>query len=244
MTVFRRIGLRQANDARAWPGQMPLVALLAAVAFAGCSDMGTQPNSGDRSNNDPPEEMSFPVRLTELVPGRTVEGDTLTIEGSGFGEEQGTIEIRFRSSGTETVAAGVVAWSESAVRVVVPPGAASGVVVAAADTNTSNGLSFSLAPRRISYADDVDPVFSSPQYGCKSCHGGSGGLNLGTREELLGGDSDHGPVVIPRRSARSVLIQKLNGTAGFGSRMPIGGRMAEEDILVLSDWIDQGAPDN
>lgn len=186
-----------------------------------------------------------PPVLEELMPARTTFGDEVVIAGTGFGSEAGDAVVLFTAAGGDAEA--VVAdggWTDTAVTVLVPDGAIDGTVRIERGGASSNELSFSVAPRWISFANDVLPVFNRPSYGCTGCHGGTNNLYLETHEDVMRGDSDHGPVVIPRWSSRSVLIGKLLAPPPFGDRMPPGSSMNEEDILLIRDWIDQGARDN
>jgi hypothetical protein len=209
--------------------------LSALLGVIGCSDLGTPP---ERSGSD-----GSGLFIDELVPDRTVIGDTVRVLGSRFGSSAAGRAVHFPASGGGSVAAGVVSWSPEEVRVIVPAGAESGGVEVIEADAKSNAVGFTVAARVVSYAGDVAPIFAGR--GCTGCHGGDGGLSLGTRAALLRGDSDHGPVVISRRSAASVLTQKLRGTAGFGARMPVGGaQLPESEIRTIADWIDQGVRDN
>ena len=94
----------------------------------------------------------------------------------------------------------------------------------------------------ISFQARVLPILT--KYGCTGCHGGSGGLSVGTVAQLLTGGT-HGPAVIPSDGANSNLIKKLGTPPPFGSRMPQGGSALPADtIAVLRAWIDQGALNN
>lgn len=93
----------------------------------------------------------------------------------------------------------------------------------------------------ISFQSDVIPIFN--KYGCIGCHGGSGGLNLGTVNELKT-TGIHTPVIVSGNGAGSILITKMRGTAGFGTIMPPGNSATENEIAKISLWIDQGAKDN
>lgn len=95
----------------------------------------------------------------------------------------------------------------------------------------------------ISFSGYVLPTFV--QYGCTGCHGGQNNLFVNSYSNLMLGNSDHGPVVIPFNSSGSILIQKLRGTASFGVRMPLGGPyLPSSTIDNIALWIDQGALDN
>lgn len=80
--------------------------------------------------------------------------------------------------------------------------------------------------------------------GCASCHGGSGGLIVGTVADLLAG-GDHGPAVVPGDAAGSNLVKKLVAPPPFGQRMPLGGaQLPDSTINVIRTWINQGAKNN
>jgi len=189
---------------------------------------------------DPPET---PV-IAEIVPFRTVAGDTVHISGETFGDTPGVVE--FLSPESAVLAIGMnVSWSEDEIVVLVPAGAhASGLIAVRVGEAASDPLAFERAPRVISYQNDLLPLFQT--YFCDSCHGGSGNLYVVPHALLMRGDSDHGPVVIPRRSAESHFRDRLLATTKF-LRMPEGGApsyLSDEEVLLISDWIDQGARDN
>jgi len=94
----------------------------------------------------------------------------------------------------------------------------------------------------ISFSQQVLPILQ--QSGCTGCHGGNGGLFVGTVQQLLRGGS-HGPAVVPGNSDSSLIIQKLSLYPPFGDRMPQGGPyLPEATISIIRTWIDQGAEDN
>lgn len=97
------------------------------------------------------------------------------------------------------------------------------------------------AAQTMSYSADIRPIFQ--KYGCISCHGGTNNLFLGTYAEVFT-TGDHKPVVVPN-DTNSVLILKIKGTAGFGSRMPQGGDpMAPADLAAIVQWVRNGAPEH
>lgn len=94
----------------------------------------------------------------------------------------------------------------------------------------------------VSFSQQVLPILQ--QSGCTGCHGGSGGLFVGTVQQLLQGGI-HGPAVVPGKGDSSVLIQKLSVYPPFGDRMPQGGPyLPEATVAIIRTWIDQGAQDN
>lgn len=79
---------------------------------------------------------------------------------------------------------------------------------------------------------------------CYECHSGDsrilrGGLRLDFRDGVLrGGDS--GPAVIPGDVQSSLLLQSIRYES---LQMPPAGRLSEQDVAILSDWVRRGAPD-
>ena len=94
----------------------------------------------------------------------------------------------------------------------------------------------------VSFSQKVLPILTVQ--GCVSCHGGSGGLNVGTVADLLTG-GNHGPAIVAGDGAGSNLVKKLISPAPFGQRMPLGGsQLPDSTINVIRTWINQGAKNN
>ncbi len=194
--------------------------------------------------------------VASLMPARTLVGDTLVVQGTGFGDVQDSSAVLFTGSALLTGSASAIGvasaieatvlaggWSATSIRVLVPAGVVEGPVAVRREGRTGPGVSFQVAPPMpVSFTSDLLPLFGIR--GCISCHGGTNGLFLGSRAALLEGNSVHGPVVIRRNGPASLIVKKVRGTAGFGERMPPGGQLTEEEILLISDWIDQGTRDN
>ena len=103
----------------------------------------------------------------------------------------------------------------------------------------------STSDESVDYATQIQPIFNA---NCTSyCHtnGGSyqGGLDLTSYENLMAGDSDHGPVIIPGDSENSILIQKLGDEPPFGDQMPQNGPsyLDPATIALIAAWINEGA---
>ncbi|HEY0664762.1 MAG TPA: c-type cytochrome domain-containing protein [Gallionella sp.] len=106
-----------------------------------------------------------------------------------------------------------------------------------------------LAKEEVSFKNDVMPVL---QDHCISCHqpGGKGyvksGLDLTSYQGLMKG-TIYGPVVIPGNSGASTFTKLLTGT-NKGLKMPMGlnpeGTLARQYILLLRNWVAQGAKNN
>jgi len=94
---------------------------------------------------------------------------------------------------------------------------------------------------RIDYNTQVKPILNKH---CISCHGGvkqSGGFSLLFEEEAKG-DTDSGkPAIIPGHANQSEFIRRLKAKDPQ-ERMPYEKEpLAEEEIEILTRWIDQGA---
>src|SRR5688572_16375942 len=92
----------------------------------------------------------------------------------------------------------------------------------------------------VDYLREVKPILAR---NCFSCHGAKvqmAGLRLDTGGAMLKG-SMTGPVVIPGKSAESLLIKAITGAGGV-VLMPFNKPpLAAAEIEVLKAWIDQGA---
>ncbi len=188
-------------------------------------------------------------RLTLLVPGRTIPGDTLTLEGDSLGEGADGRIVRFTSADRSAAAGAVVSWTRESVKVIVPAGAASGPVGIVDGSRRSNTLLFERAARKVRWAD-MDALFSRT---CRfsGCHGpppAANGLSTLTAADLLDDSSVNGPVIARRRSDESFLLAVLRASRSVPGPltvvrpMPLDvPRLTAGQILLVSDWIDQGS---
>jgi len=86
---------------------------------------------------------------------------------------------------------------------------------------------------QIDYNTIIQPIFNAS---CTSCHGGAGGLNLSSYENVMAGGNS-GAAVIPFDHASSLLW--LNVNSGY---MPPGGSdLTAEEVELIAQWIDEGA---
>jgi mono/diheme cytochrome c family protein len=94
-----------------------------------------------------------------------------------------------------------------------------------------------------SFAADVLPLFEEQ---CIVCHGATqslGGWNASSYEGVME-SGDHAPVVIPGDPEDSLLVQKMLGTQTVGAQMPVTQLLPQEQVQVVIDWVQAGAPDN
>lgn len=103
-----------------------------------------------------------------------------------------------------------------------------------------------------SFSRDIFEIFGRKGCTASGCHGGgAGGLTLadaGGSHAALVNVASNGTgeiLVIPNDAANSYLVKKLEGTAGAGSRMPVGGSPLDSiDMTNIKNWINQGAANN
>jgi len=88
----------------------------------------------------------------------------------------------------------------------------------------------------------VRPILANRCYECHSTSGGKtrGGLNLDDRQAILtGGDS--GPAAVPGEIENSLLIEAVLYDPD-GLQMPPSGKLPQEEIELLSDWVKRSLP--
>lgn len=95
--------------------------------------------------------------------------------------------------------------------------------------------------------DGVVEVFDGE---CTSCHSSAsasafGDLDLETDPcaAVVGVDASgyDGVLVVAGDSSSSVLWHKVDDSGEYGGVMPTGGRMSQDTIDLVADWIDDGA---
>jgi hypothetical protein len=210
-----------------------VMALLApAILAAGCSDFGEPASTAPQPNGG--------LAITDLVPFRTFPGDTVLVQGSGFGAAPGEVFFESSSLRAAEASATIVTWETNRIRVLVPATVASGGVTVRVEGEESNALAFAIAPQ-VFFHGQVDSLFVHK--GCTGCHAfgaASGGLMVLPHSELVSNSA-----VIPRRSASSRLRQRLLPSTPPSQRMPENGPyLSDAEILLIADWIDQGARNN
>ncbi len=89
------------------------------------------------------------------------------------------------------------------------------------------------------FVNAVQPIF---QKQCTMCHGTLGGWDSSSYEKVMN-SGEHGPTIIPGDVANSLLAQKIQDQQTVGGMMPPGGKMTEQDIQIILNWIAAGAPE-
>ena len=84
------------------------------------------------------------------------------------------------------------------------------------------------------YSVQIQSIFND---NCVSCHGGQNNLFLNSYSNVMAGNSNNGPVIIPNDADGSLLWQYINS-----NYMPIGGsNLTSEQKTTIAQWINDGA---
>jgi mono/diheme cytochrome c family protein len=101
--------------------------------------------------------------------------------------------------------------------------------------------------QEISFKNQLQPVVNKH---CAECHTGGGpgaeksGFAVDSYQSLLKG-TKYGPVVVPGSSVSSSLYRLVAGKVDPSIRMPHGKeKLSAAEIVLIEQWIDQGAKDN
>jgi FOG: WD40 repeat len=94
--------------------------------------------------------------------------------------------------------------------------------------------------KRVTYDDDVKPIFRQRCLGCHSAGEMRAGLNLETYVGIMKGGGS-GDIVKPGRPTNSTLYLVVAHEGEGVPRMPLGqARIPEAEIAVIREWIRQG----
>ncbi len=112
--------------------------------------------------------------------------------------------------------------------------AGSGRVVVGSEPETKSD------PAQVEFFESqVRPLLVENCFGCHGPQKHKGGLRLDSREAILKG-GDTGPAMAPGEPGGSLLLEAI-GYDG-DTQMPPKGKLGEQDILVLTEWVKRGAP--
>ena len=90
------------------------------------------------------------------------------------------------------------------------------------------------------FAANILPLF---QEQCAVCHGQFGNWDASTYEGVME-SGDHAPVIIPGDPDGSLLVQKMLGIQTIGAQMPLTQLLPPEQVQMVIEWIQAGAPNN
>jgi len=98
-------------------------------------------------------------------------------------------------------------------------------------------------PVRSGSADGFDAAYAVFVERCVECHGPDkrkGGLRVDSLASLLKGGK-HGPAIVARDAAASLLMQRVYGQGPDEQMPPEGGPLTEEQLRAIEVWINAGA---
>lgn len=114
--------------------------------------------------------------------------------------------------------------------------------VIAGEPKTAKASGGSEAEGLAFYEEKVKPILAQHCYRCHShaAKKNKGGLVVDSLAAMLTG-GDTGPAVVPGKPDQSLLIQAVRFN-DEDLRMPPEQKLADEEIAILTDWVQQGAP--
>jgi hypothetical protein len=219
-----------------------------------------QTNGEIRGQLVPPDAADFddqPPTVNLMSPGADVSG-TVTLNADAT-DNQGVVEVRFLVNGvliaTDTVAPYSIEWDTTTV-------ANSQVTLTAEAEDVAGNVGFSADV--VVTVQNASPVTLTQIQAqvfspiCSGCHSGPTSGNLPSGMNLSSTASSHNALVNvaslqvssidrvePGDPGNSYLIQKLEGTAAVGSRMPQGGPFLDQATIdMIRQWIADGAANN
>ncbi|MCJ8319266.1 MAG: CHRD domain-containing protein [Colwellia sp.] len=188
---------------------------------------------GDNSFNDGNEVVLSPVNIM-------VSTDTMTIDLSGA--SNGDDEYQLTLDGSSTM----------------PITDSNGVVLDGDNDDNAGGdlvSTFTVTtPMQVTTLTQLKTQIFSPNCAVSGCHAGASpqqGMNLSASQifsNIVNVTSSEAPNlmrVTPGDPDNSYLIQKVEGTASVGARMPLGqAALTNAEIDMIRQWILDGAQDN
>ena len=222
--------------------------------LVGCSDLG------DPLGPNPPAEQPCAIEPASLDFGSVAVGqsgeETFRIRNLGASALSANLTLAcadyafISGGGPQTIGPG----DTLAVTVRYTPAAAGPSSCTLATGLTCGQVSLAangFVPATVSFAADVQPIFTDRCLGCHSGPVPTAGLDLGSgasHADLVGVVSaGYAPAlrVAPGDTAASVLYHKVFGTGGYGARMPFGGpALPAVELDRIRTWIREGARDN
>lgn len=114
-------------------------------------------------------------------------------------------------------------------------------LLTAVSTGTLRAAEISSRSVKVDFAKELQPLFAERCYGCHGEKKTEAGFRADNLADLLKG-GEHGPAILPGKSAESILVQVLADTHAEIPRMPRKKeKLTEKQIALVRKWIDQGA---
>lgn len=98
---------------------------------------------------------------------------------------------------------------------------------------------------QVNYTSSIQPILDAK---CVGCHGPGSGIDLRNYTAVMNSVSPQysANLVIPNDANESPLYDKvrIDKSPRFGSRMPQGSPLPQEEIDLIRNWINEGAQEN
>src|SRR5437879_4822408 len=97
---------------------------------------------------------------------------------------------------------------------------------------------------KVSYYREIRPILQANCQGCHQPAKNKGGYIMTEFKRLLGGGDNEGAAIVPGHSDKSAILKMVTPQDGE-VRMPKGKTpLLENEIALISSWIQQGAEDD
>ncbi len=90
------------------------------------------------------------------------------------------------------------------------------------------------------FDDRVAPILTRHCLGCHNHELDDGDISFEDRGTLIRQRKSGGPAIIPGKPEQSALVRAIRHNGDV--QMPPGKKLSAEDIAILTDWIQRGAP--
>ena len=117
--------------------------------------------------------------------------------------------------------------------------AAVGFLTALANAQAPAPPAATPAPASVTFAKDIEPIFSKSCWNCHSKDAQLADLDLSTRDAAIRG-GEHGAAIVPGKAEQSRLYRMVAGLESITMPMD-GSSLAPAEIAAIKAWIDQGA---
>jgi hypothetical protein len=124
-------------------------------------------------------------------------------------------------------------------------------VTSAAAGNSPQDVSVTFNVLAVSFATDVQPIFSASCLGCHFSGGQVPNLTAGNSYAAIVGVasatatcSGNTYVTAGNAAASLVYAKVIVAAPPCGSHMPLGGQLSNANLQTIADWINAGAPNN
>ena len=97
------------------------------------------------------------------------------------------------------------------------------------------------AADKVDFVKDIKPIFEATCVKCHNPEKHKNDLRFDNKASALKGGK-HGACIVPGKSKESDVVKRISLPPDDDDVMPAkGGKLTQEQIKLIADWIDQGA---